>query len=513
MSRQLYGPPGMSPPIERYFDMLMDPNMRDGRLLKDPGAIAWRRRMCKHSPILFALYYLREHVKIPDGRGNTLHALSEFHVTIAMAAKEWTKSKMAPKECRHAWIAPRHAAKSTWLFLILALWCLAYGHRKFIAVYADTEDMAMRHLSSLKREFDDNDRLRRDFPELCTALRVDGRKAMDNAAAYLGANGNLIMVKGMNSATLGVKYRERRPDALFFDDVQPKKGNYSIDRKEKRLEDLLDAILPCNDEAVVQLVGTSVMHGCIVHDLIEGKPWVGVANFQVHYFPGIVEDPVTGEERSCWPQKWSLEYLRSERITDKRGYAKNFENRPVAPDGTYWDDDDIVHDASMSRWITERVLVVDPAAKAKKSNDETGIGMLGWAATYKTTVVERVIGVRLKPAETRELVLSIVRSNGIHWIIVDVTNGGDHVLDTFAPLPSGVKILSVTLRRSKADRFARLHGLYQNRKVVHARPIPTLESQEKAWSPRGGLLDDRIDAVALGDEYFRGELSGQRKVS
>ena len=41
---------------------------------------------------------------------------------------------------------------------------------------------------------------------------------------------------------------------------------------------------------------------------------------------------------------------------------------------------------------------------------------------------------------------------GIRFIVVDVTNGGDHVQDTFEPLPAGVKLLPVQLRRGKDDR-------------------------------------------------------------
>lgn len=505
MGKKLYGPPGMQPPLSRYLSRLTDSRMADGL----PIDADWRRAACKHSPILFALYYLRDHVSMPDGSV----ALSEFHVEIAMAAKRWARDDVGPKEIRDAWVAPREAAKSTWLFLILTIWALAYGHRKFIVVYSDIEKTAKDHLKNLKLELSQNERLRRDFPELCEPLKIGGRPVMNDAFGYLAGSGVAIAVRGMNSATLGVKLRERRPDALFFDDIEPKEGNYSVEAKEKRLVDLVEAIFPCNLKAVVQIVGTTVMHGSIIHDIIEGKDWVDAENIEVHHFKGIIEDPVTGEERSCWPQKWTLEFLRAERANKKtrRSYAKNFENRPVAPDGTYWDDDDIVYDGSLDRFITDRILVVDPAAKSRKRNDETGIAMLGHASALGKVVVERVIGVRLKPKEARELVHSIVANNGIRVVVIDVTNGGDHVLETFGTLPNRAKIFTVNLKRSKADRFTTLHYRYQHEKVVHARPIPQLEAQQKAYPKT--LHDDRIDATCLGVEYFYGELPGQTKAA
>lgn len=396
-------------------------------------------------------------------------------------------------------LIPTH--NSTWLFLILTLWALAYGHRKFIVVYSDIEGIAQQHLMTFLLELSQNDRLIRDFPELCTPMKVGGRAVMKNASGYLAANGSAIVVKGMNSATLGAKLRERRPDAIFCDDIEPKEGDYSMPRKEKRLTDLVEAIFPCNYNAVVQIVGTTVMHGSIIHDIIEGKPWVAAQNISVHHFVGIVEDPATGLERSCWPEKWSLEFLRNERTKNKRSYAKNFENRPVSPNGTYWDDDDITYTDKYLRWTTDRIMVVDPAAKSKKSNDETGIAVLAYAQNARKTTVERVVGVRLKPTQLRELVHRVAAKNGIKLILVDVTNGGDHVLNTLAPLPAGVKILPIHIsKRSKADRFSELHDLYQRSEIVHAKPMPELEAQMKAYPDT--LHDDQIDVVALGAQYF-----------
>lgn len=492
MIRRLAGPPGFN--LEPYYRRLSSPSFR--------ASAAYRRQQCAQSPILFALYYLAErHLSLPAGEGRVLHALSDLHVEMAMSAKVWMRTDLAAKECRHAWIAPRFAAKTTWAFLVLPLWAMAFGHRKYIAVWSDVEGQAQQHLKTLRADLRDNERLLRDFPRLCAPARDGGQKIWDNAEGFLAGTGALIQVKGMNSAALGAKFRERRPDVLLLDEIEPKEGSYSIDRKEKRLVDLIDAIFPCNDQAAVFITGTTVMHGSIIHDLIEGKDWGEAERIQVHHFPGIVEDPVTGEERSCWPAKWSLEYLRNERTKNKRSYAKNFENRPVAPDGTYWDDDDITYTDKYMQWATERIMVLDPAAKSKKSNDETGIAVLTHSANVRKTTVERVTGVREKPTQLRELVHRVAVKNGIKLILVDVTNGGDHVLNTLMPLPPGVKILPIHIsKRSKADRFSDLHDLYQRGHIVHAKPIPELEAQMKAFPKT--LHDDRIDAVAIGVEFF-----------
>jgi hypothetical protein len=489
----LIGPPGF--PTARYVERLTHPymaeNSRRGR--------EFRYQACRMNPIMFALYYLKDHLELTDGNGGKQYALSEFHVDIASSARRWASPNLGPKEVRDAWIAPRYAAKSTWLFLILSLWALAYGHRKFVVVYGDVEEMAELHLKSLRLELANNDRLRRDFPRLCEPATDRGRKVLDNAGGYLAANGHAIMVKGMNSATLGVKLGKRRPDALFFDDIEPVESKYSADMKDKRLVSLIDAILPCSFEAVVQIVGTTVMHSSIIHNMIEGEPWVAAERIEVHHYTGILADLVTGEERSMWPAKWSYEFLCAERLANPRGYSKNFDNNPINADGTYWRPEHFTYGTFAT---DERILVVDPTGKSGKKNDETGIAKLGFSRVLQRMLVEDVIGVRLEPDQLCTRIGTTCRLHGIRLGLVDITNGGTWILKALERDVPFVRWHGVHISRGKPDRFAELLDRYLQRptQVAHARPIPALESVMCAY-PKVAH-DDVVDVVELGSTYF-----------
>ncbi len=491
----LVGPPGF--PTAKYVERLTHPYMAGG----SRKARLFRFEVCRMNPVMFGLHYLRRHLTMVDGQGAPLHALSEFHVEIAAAARRWAVPDLGPAQVRDVWVQPRKAAKTTWALLILPLWAMAYRHRRYIVFYSDTEGQAGQHLRSLKLEFDDNDRLRRDFPALCSPMRSGGRAIRDTAQSYLAANDTMIEAKGMNSATLGAKFRERRPDALLLDEIQPVEGKYSAEVKERRLRDMREGIFETNDEAVVQLTGTTVMAGCIVHDCTQGVGWVAAENMHVHHTRGIESDPLTGEERSCWPQRWPLEELRAKRARNPRSYAKNYENAPVSAEGTFWRSEHITY-SDLSGSLTDRVLVIDPAAKSKKKNDETGIGVLGFSRDLQRVVVEDVIGVRLQPDQLRARVHATVQLRRIKTILVDVTNGGDHVLNTLQPLPAGVTLLPLNIARSKLDRFSDLHDLYlrQPAQVVHAKSISTLESQQLSYP--NVLHDDQIDVVAIGAQHF-----------
>lgn len=62
--------------------------------------------------------------------------------------------------------APRGNAKSTWVDLVLALWCTAFKYRRFILIVSDTASQAEDFIQFLKAELEVNERLAQDFPKL-----------------------------------------------------------------------------------------------------------------------------------------------------------------------------------------------------------------------------------------------------------------------------------------------------------------------------------------------------------
>jgi hypothetical protein len=139
----------------------------DPRLLADSEG---RRILTRLDPLLFALCYAPHHLRGPE-TGDAI-TFSEFHIALAEYARELVKPLgRNPGERRDAWVAPRSAGKSSWLFLLIPLWLAAHGHRKFIAAFASSATQAQDHLMSLKRELENNPILRADYPDLCDPAR------------------------------------------------------------------------------------------------------------------------------------------------------------------------------------------------------------------------------------------------------------------------------------------------------------------------------------------------------
>lgn len=473
----------------------------------DPGALSssadYRRAVTRADPLMFALVYLSHHLR-DDSTGNRV-TFSEFHLDLFEQAKQWMRTSSKPMQDRDCYVAPRGAGKSTLCFLLLPMWSAAHGHIKFIAAFADSASQAELHLQSFKRELDDNPLLRADFPELCSpAKRPKGQSVSDSRGMMVCQSGFVFGARGMDGSSLGMKVGNRRPDLLLLDDVEPDESNYSAYQKGQRLSTLQDAILPLSLYARVVLVGTVVMHGSIVHDLVrtvtEAVPpetWPAEENFRTHYFAAIVTDPETGKERSLWPGKWSLEFLQSIRHT--RSFKKNYMNLPVPTDGAYWSEEDFRYGSpeDPTRWI----LSIDPATTSKTASDYTGIGLVGFDRTSAQCVVSGAWAVKLTPAALRARVLSLLELNpSVKAVLIETNQGGDTWAEILSPMPPGVKLLTVHQSEPKHVRAARVLDYYQSGWVFHARPIQALE--EQLCSFPSALSDDLVDAVGSGIHFF-----------
>lgn len=508
------------------------------------GSAEGRRTLCRLDPMLFALTYMRKHLRNNDGE----ISFSDAHFLWVRAARRWIGPSRGQREDRKAFVAPRSCGKSTWWFLILPMWAGAFGHARFAAAFADSGSMAELHLATFKAEHADNAILRADFPDLCApARRHTGRTIADNQSMLHSRSGFTFVAKGIDSTSLGMKMGEVRPDLLIFDDCEPPEATYSPFQREKRLSTIENAILPLNELARVVLVGTVTMPGSIVHELVrhakgeDVEPWVDEQKIKTYHTRAIITRP-DGTRRSVWPAKWTLEYL--EGIEHTRSYKLNYDNDPKGRSGDYWDAEDFVYGtpANITKWF----LFIDPPVTQKTRSDECGIALLGYApgvplatkvtqeelktwgrdeltdgqdakgqprfgrllrhealkaltdgtATRLARVhVAEAWGVKLTGKRLRAHIMKILQEHPeIKAVVVENNQGGDLWVDVLDDLP--VRLITYGAREGKEIKFARGLDVQQRYRVTFSRPIPALEDQALAW-PRVPH-DDVLDSVFSG---------------
>ncbi|MEU7416714.1 hypothetical protein [Streptomyces antibioticus] len=474
----------------------------DARLLDGtPEYRDARIEATKYDPLLFAVLYCLHHLRSPEGD----ITFADAHLKWVRLARHWAIPPRAPMEQRDAFLAPRDTGKSTWMLFILPLWAAAHGHVKFAAVFADSGPQAELHLATFRKEVDGNTALRRDFPELCTAgRRPSGSAESDAKHMVIRANGFIFAAKGIDASSLGMKVGQLRPDLLLLDDVEPDESSYSAYLAGKRLKTVTDAILPLNIYARVVLSGTVTLPGSVTHQLVkwgkgergEMNAWVGEQQFRVHHHLPIIRDD-HGSERSMWPAKWPLAYLK--KIEHTRSYRKNYLNDPMAADGAYWSESDFTY----GTFPTARTyLSVDGAVTTKKTSDFTGLSVVSWApasdAQPARCLVKFAQAVKLKGKPLRARILQILESfPEIGAILVESNQGGDLWLEVLHDLP--VKVVTFSNSEKKETRAERLLNLYQliPTRVMHAEPLPALEEQMVAFpkAPNDDLVDTVGNAV------------------
>jgi phage terminase large subunit-like protein len=244
------------------------------------------------------------------------------------------------------------------------------------------------------------------------------------------------------------------------------------------------------------------MEGSLIHQLVktvtandEPAPWTVEEGFDVRYFPAIWVDD-DGIERSIWPAKWAIEDLQAMRHT--RSFALNFMNKPIG-DGGFWSPDDIKIEPAPA--YPRTIISVDPAVTKKNRSDFTGLAVISHNKLTGKVTVREVWKVKLSPKELRKKVIAIqLAYPEAAVLLVETNQGGDTWADVFADLD--IKYVEKKQTIKKEDRALVLLNGYQKREVVHAEPLPLLDSELLAFPV--GLNDDLVDAVGTGYSYFTG---------
>lgn len=462
-----------------------------------------RLALTRLDPLAFGLLYLPHHMK--GKQTGEQVTLADCHLDWARRARQWVRPVAEPRSARDVFISPRESAKSTWWFLIIPMWAAAHGFIKFVAAFSDSASQSETHLATFKAELDGNRLLREDFPDLTKpATRPRGSVVADRQSMIQMASGFTFAARGIDSGNLGLKVGRQRPDVLIADDIESGEANYSVHQAKKRLSTLQNVILPLSEFARVAVVGTTTMAGGLIHQCVksvttaeEPAAWIKEDKFRVHYYEPIIQ---TDEgERSIWPAKWPMSYMRDVRAT--RSFKLNFLNQPSSANSDYWTEDDFTY----GRFPVARTyLSVDGAVTTKTKSDYTGLAVVGCAparpardgnrAVPARCLVEHAEAVKLKGRALRDRVLQLLDSYPeIGAILVEANQGGDLWHEVFHNLP--VRVITFSNSEAKEVRAARVLNLYQllPARVVHAEAIPVLEEQMCAFP--NGLNDDLVDAV------------------
>lgn len=132
----------------------------------DATASAERRRRVQHDFPFFRRTYFPHYTRGKDGQPTGDSAVHLWLDTTLPAVVD------APEGRKLAVAAPRGEAKTTFVDLFFALWCVVTGRKRYSLIIADAFEQAASFLEAIKVELESNPRLEADFKEHCGQGRI-----------------------------------------------------------------------------------------------------------------------------------------------------------------------------------------------------------------------------------------------------------------------------------------------------------------------------------------------------
>lgn len=323
---------------------------------------------------------------------------------------------------RIAQAAPRGHAKSTLASLILPLWCIVGGKRKFIGLVSDTTEQAADFLEFIKAELEVNQRLLEDFPTAC------GAGKLWQSGQILSKNDVKVKCWGKRKAMRGARHGSRRPDLVICDDLE---GDENIDSPQQRDKDadwFFKALMKIGGRYTVYLVvGTLLHQDSLLAKLLKRPGWTSTKwqavlawsasplwdqweaiyvaegeepadRFFAEHQPAMLK----GTE-VLWPQGEDYYYLMKMRVSDGPAYFDSEkQNQPVNPDTCLFQeswlvllDEAVVADNLADNKYPEIYCAVDPSlGKQSRSADPSaivvaGVDKNGWIDVLEADIKKR----------------------------------------------------------------------------------------------------------------------------
>ena len=151
-----------------------------------------------------------------------------------------------------------------------AIWAMLYGHREFVVLVGASESAALEMLDSIKTEFEVNEHIAADFPEVtypikklegianrCAGQLYNGERTRITwtaneivlpTIAGAASSGVIVRVAGITGRIRGMKFKKPdgrtiRPEFVVIDDPQTSESAGSIEQTRKRVRVLAGDIL------------------------------------------------------------------------------------------------------------------------------------------------------------------------------------------------------------------------------------------------------------------------------
>lgn len=402
---------------------------------------------------------------------------------------------------------PPQEGKSQRLSRRFPLWALLQNPDLRVAIASYEANVARRWGRAIRDDVIENPHL---------GLRVSPTKSAQHEWELAGAHEGGVFTAGVGGAMTG-----RAVDLLIIDD--PVKDRDQADSEVYR-DKVWDwwtdtAKTRLAPGAPVILIMTRWHPDDLAGRLLEREADEG---WEVLSIPARCEDPDEdplgrdlGEYLESARGRTQDEWVALEAGSATRTWSALYQQSPTPAEGLIfqrpWIEGHRLPSGQGLPTFVRRLVSVDPAAKAKKTSDETGIVVLALDSRGHAWVLDDR-SLRGSPNEWGLAVWGALIDWRATEVVIEDNQGGDmvrsildttwneaarrHALQMLVPM-----VTPVTANQSKRIRAESIAGLYENGKVHHANDgtsrLKKLEDQMTTWTG-DGKSPDRVDALVHG---------------
>ena len=247
-----------------------------------------------------------------------------------------------------------------------AIWAMLYGHREFVVLVGASESAALEMLDSIKTEFEVNEHIAADFPEVSYPIaKLEGIANRCAGQLYKGertritwtaneivlptiagaaSSGVIVRVAGITGRIRGMKYKKPdgrtiRPEFVVIDDPQTSESADSVEQTRNRVRVLAGDILglagPGKKIAGI-MPCTVIRPGDMAEQILDKTKhpeWNGERCKMIYQFPRNDElweryaDLRADELRECGTFERATEFYREHRAEMDEGAVVSWPDR------------------------------------------------------------------------------------------------------------------------------------------------------------------------------------------
>lgn len=193
-----------------------------------------RREAGKNSFLFFCLFYLPHYFSL---------APADFHRTLIALLEDDEATALGI-------IGFRGSAKTTICGVAYMIWCVCYEKYHFPLLINDTVAQVKVNILNIRKEFEENELLRYDFPE--TVLKKESM--FSETKLEFTHKDILILGRSRGQKVRGMRYRQFRPDLILCDDLEDLEWVRKKENRDKTERWFKGEVIPAQEELKCKMI-------------------------------------------------------------------------------------------------------------------------------------------------------------------------------------------------------------------------------------------------------------------